>query len=75
MDSAQTKEIKRLIPEGAKFYEATRCILSEWPKMIERKNGKGKKRTSKVCQNQQEADSYIADGSQDSDTLADVTEG
>lgn len=72
MDSAQTKEIKKLIPEGATFYAATRCVLSEWPKMIERTNGQGKKRTSKVCQNQAEADAYAAAGSK---VLADVSEG
>ncbi len=74
MDSAQTKAIKKLIPEGATFFAATRCVLSEWPKMVERTNGQGKSRTSKVCQNQAESDAYVAAGQKGTKALADVTE-
>ena len=62
METPQTKTIKRLIPEGSTYYPSNRCILSEWPKMATRGNGKGKKSTCHVCSTQEEYDAYVGAG-------------
>lgn len=65
MDDQQTKEIKAGLKEGQQYYPASRTIQSEWPKMATRGNGKGKKPTSQVCQNQAEYDEFMKGGVSD----------
>lgn len=61
MASLTTKEINKLVPEGSKFYPASRCILSEWPKMIYHERGKkGGKPAFKVCNNDGEVSKFMA---------------
>lgn len=65
MKDDQTKEIEKTLKEGQTYYPASRTIQSEWPKMATRGNGRGKKPTSQVCNNQAEYDAYMADGKEE----------
>lgn len=65
----QIVAIKAALKPNQTFYQGTRCIHSEWPKMATRGNGKGKGKTSKACQDQDEYDAYMKGGKVDSTEL------